>query len=126
MVEEKKEIAVETVFVLPRNQFYWSYQINEGAIHTEPKEQIFEFLKEFVSARQYRFLIDLLSRMQPFLILVRDDRVIELSKKDIDISYLRKNIEDEITGVLNNYDFNNTNKTLNTKVKELQKRVLKY
>lgn len=126
MLEENKEIAVETVFAIPRNQFYWSYQINEGAVHTEPKENIFEFLKEFIPSSKYSKLIDLIARMRPLLILVREERVIELAKKDVDLSYLRQNIEDEIAWVLNNYNSFSKPDSLDEKLKTFQKKVLKF
>lgn len=125
MVKEKKEIAVETVFVLPRNQFYWSYQINEGAVHTESKETIFSFLKSFVQENQYSTLVNLISRLQPFLILVRDNKVIELQKKDTDISYLRKNIEDELSAIANSAHSFKKRETLDEKIEKVRDKVLK-
>ncbi len=100
MNEQETSIAVETIFVLPRNQFHWSYRINEGAIHTIKKEEIFDFLKEYTSQVNYAKLLDFLSRFRSFLIFVKEDKIIELTKKLQDTEYYRQVLENEIFSIL--------------------------
>jgi uncharacterized protein YPO0396 len=122
--EQETSIAVETVFVLPRNQFYWSYRINEGATHTIKKEEIFDYLKEYVTQKNYAKLADFLSRFRSFLILIKEDRVVELTKKLHDEEYYRKTIEDEIFSIASSSGRINFEKgdSLLKKVEEIQKK----
>jgi predicted house-cleaning noncanonical NTP pyrophosphatase (MazG superfamily) len=122
--EQETSIAVETVFVLPRNQFYWSYRINEGATHTIKKEEIFDYLKEYVTQKNYAKLADLLARFRSFLILIKEDRVVELTKKLHDEEYYRKTIEDEIFSIASSSGRISLEKgdSLLKKVEEIQKK----
>ena len=96
----EKTVAIESIFVIPRNQFYFSYRINEGVVHTIKKENAFRYLIQYVSKKNYVILADYLSRFLPFIILVKDDTVVELKKQDLDIAFYRQQIENEIFSVL--------------------------
>lgn len=123
---KENEIAVETIFVFPRNQFYWAYQINEGATHTESKEEIFKFLKDFTPNEKYYKIVDLLSRFQPFLILVREKEVIELSKKETDYEFLKDVINSEISNTLSTLEIKrNEKKTIQEQIDYFQEKFLK-
>lgn len=126
-MEKKKEptTAIETIFVIPRNQFYWGYRINEGAIHTETKENIFEFLKEFLPSPQYGKLASFLSRFRPFIILVKEEKLIELKKKEIDREFTRKLLEDEISQVMNFTNFKEKESSLDKKLEDIFQKVKK-
>jgi len=94
---EKKEAAIETIFVIPKNQFYIGYRLNEGIMHTIKKDRAFKYFKDFISQKNYIQLADLLSRFLPLLIMVKEDKIIEL-KKDDDTSNLHhhEKLEKEI------------------------------
>ena len=96
MEEIKNEIAVETVFVIPHNQYYIGYKINEGVFHTIKKEEAPEYFCSFVSSMNYGRINFLLQRFLPFIIMVQDDRVIELKKKRSDTEYYSEQIKNEI------------------------------
>lgn len=96
----KTSIAIESFFVIPRNQFYWSYKINEGVLHTIHQDRLFNFLKGHVSQKNYLVLTNLISKFKPFIILVKEDKIIELTKKEVDSKHYRKNITAELDTVL--------------------------
>lgn len=96
----KTSIAIESFFVIPRNQFYWSYKINEGVLHTIHQDRLFNFLKGHVSQKNYLVLTNLISKFKPFIILVKEDKIIELTKKEVDSRHYRKNITAELDTVL--------------------------
>lgn len=96
----KTSIAIESFFVIPRNQFYWSYKINEGVLHTIHQDRLFNFLKGHVSQKNYLVLTNLISKFKPFIILVKEDKIIELTKKEVDSRHYRKNITAELDTVI--------------------------
>lgn len=112
--------AIETVFILPRNQFYVSYRINEGANHIIKKDDAFEYFKQFISNKNVRPLIDALDRFQPILILVSTDEVIELKKEINDFDYYRDVLKDEIFNQVNRGGQSITKKEVIPNDKKLQ------
>jgi len=121
--KDKDTVAIESFFVLPRNQFYWSYKINEGVLHTIKKDDIFEFLKRQVSLKNYVNLTDLLSRFRPFIILVKEDKIIELSKQEVEASYYRENIVSELRSVLDKKKFKHEKESLDKKLNKVWKKI---
>lgn len=105
MSEESSDVAIETIFILPRNQFYTGYKINEGILHTIKRDKAFEYLKQFVSNKNYVKLSELLNRFLPILILVKEDRIVELKKSRNDEEYYHKQLESEIYGSLTKGSF---------------------
>lgn len=91
-----ENLAIETVTVLPHNQFYFKYQLNEGIYHTIKKEQAFKYFSQFAQQRNFLKLQGLLSRFLPFIIIVAEDRIIELKKKEEDHEYYQKQIKKDI------------------------------
>lgn len=123
---EEATIAIESIFAIPRNQFHWGYKINEGVLHTIKKERLFEFLKERVSQKNYALLADLISRFIPFIILVKEDKIIELKKQKIDSNFYREKIFEELISVTSEKSqFARTNTTNDEKLKKLNKKVKK-
>lgn len=123
---EEKTAAIESILVIPRNQFYWTYRVNEGSEHTIKKEKIFNFLKEHVTEKNYMKLSDLLSRFLPFIILVKENSIVELKKQKIDSYFYRQKIEKEISDVITQFSIRNTHESsLENKLTNIQKKVLK-
>lgn len=122
---EEKTIAIESVLVIPRNQFYWSYRLNEGAEHTIKKENVYEFLREYTSEKNRVLLADLISRFLPMMILVKEDKIIELKKQKQNIEFYRQRIEKEITDTLTNFDFNKKDNSIESKLDLYQKKYMK-
>lgn len=123
---EEKTAAIESILVIPRNQFYWTYRVNEGSKHTIKKEKIFNFLKEHVTEKNYIKLSDLLSRFLPFIILVKENSIVELKKQKIDSYFYRQKIEKEISDVITQFSIRNTHESsLENKLTNIQKKVLK-
>ena len=123
---EEKTAAIESILVIPRNQFYWTYRVNEGSEHTIKKEKIFNFLKEHVTEKNYIKLSDLLSRFLPFIILVKENSIVELKKQKIDSYFYRQKIEKEISDVITQFSIRNTHESsLENKLTNIQKKVLK-
>ena len=77
---EEATIAIESIFAIPRNQFHWGYKINEGVLHTIKKRKTFRVLKRKSVSKELCLLADLISRFIPFIILVKEDKIIELKK----------------------------------------------
>ena len=118
--------AIESILVIPRNQFYWTYRVNEGSEHTIKKEKIFNFLKEYVTEKNYIKLSDLISRSLPFILLVKEDSIVELKKQKIDSLFYRQKIEKEITDVINQFSSRSSHEnSLENKLINIQKKVLK-
>lgn len=118
--------AIESILVIPRNQFYWTYRVNEGSEHTIKKERIFNFLKEYVTEKNYIKLSDLISRSLPFILLVKEDSIVELKKQKIDSLFYRQKIEKEITDVINQFSSRSSHEnSLENKLINIQKKVLK-
>lgn len=123
---EEKTAAIESILVIPRNQFYWTYRVNEGSEHTIKKEKIFNFLKEHVTEKNYIKLSDLLSRFLPFIILVKENSIVELKKQKIDSYFYRQKIEKEISDVMTRFSVRNTHEdSLENKLTDIQKKILK-
>ena len=123
---EEKTAAIESILVIPRNQFYWTYRVNEGSEHTIKKEKIFNFLKEHVTEKNYIKLSSLLSRFLPFIILVKENSIVELKKQTIDSYFYRQKIEKEISDVMTQFSIRNTHEnSLENKLTNIQKKVLK-
>jgi hypothetical protein len=123
---EEKTAAIESILVIPRNQFYWTYRVNEGSEHTIKKEKIFNFLKEHVTEKNYIELSDLLSRFLPFIILVKENSIVELKKQKIDSYFYRQKIEKEISDVITQFSTRDTHEnSLENKLTSIQKKVLK-
>ena len=123
---EEKTAAIESILVIPRNQFYWTYRVNEGSEHTIKKEKIFNFLKEHVTEKNYIKLSDLLSRFLPFIILVKENSIVELKKQKIDSYFYRQKIEKEISDVITQFSTRDTHEnSLENKLTSIQKKVLK-
>ena len=123
---EEKTAAIESILVIPRNQFYWTYRVNEGSEHTIKKEKIFNFLKEHVTEKNYIKLSDLLSRFLPFIILVKENSIVELKKQKIDSYFYRQKIEKEISDVITQFSIRNTHESsLENKLTNIQEKVLK-
>lgn len=74
------ETSIEIITVFPHNQLRFKYRLNDGSFHTIKKEDIFPFLKSYVSPTQHRQVLDLLSRFRYFMILVPESRIFELFK----------------------------------------------
>ena len=118
--------AIESILVIPRNQFYWTYRVNEGSEHTIKKEKIFNFLKEHVTEKNYIKLSDFISRSLPFILLVKEDSIVELKKQKIDSLFYRQKIEKEITDVINQFSSRSSHEnSLENKLINIQKKVLK-
>ena len=118
--------AIESVLVIPRNQFYWTYRVNEGSEHTIKKEKIFDFLKGHVTEKNYIKLSDLISRFLPFILLVKEDSIIELKKQKIDSFFYRQKIEKEISDIMDQFSAKNSHEnSLENKLTSIQKKVLK-
>lgn len=96
------KIAIETITAIPRNQFYWKYQINEGIFHTIRKEQAFKYFSSFLQRRNFLILRDYLDHFLPFLIIVNQDEIIELKKIQTDIDYFRTRIKDDLHNQMRN------------------------
>jgi len=123
---EEKTAAIESILVIPRNQFYWTYRVNEGSEHTIKKEKIFNFLKEHVTEKNYIKLSDLLFRFLPFIILVKENSIVELKKQKIDSYFYRQKIEKEISDVITQFSIRDTHEnSLENKLTNIQKKVLK-
>lgn len=123
---EEKAAAIESILVIPRNQFYWTYRVNEGSEHTIKKEKIFNFLKEHVTEKNYIKLSSLLSRFLPFIILVKENSIVELKKQKIDSYFYRQKIEKEISDVMTQFSIRNTyENSLENKLTNIQKKILK-
>lgn len=123
---EEKTAAIESILVIPRNQFYWTYRVNEGSEHTIKKEKIFNFLKEHVTEKNYIKLSDLLSRFLPFIILVKENSIVELKKQKIDSYFYKQKIEKEISDVITQFSIRNTHEnSLENKLTNIQKKILK-
>jgi uncharacterized membrane-anchored protein YitT (DUF2179 family) len=123
---EEKTAAIESILVIPRNQFYWTYRVNEGSEHTIKKEKIFNFLKEHVTEKNYIKLSNLLSKFLPFIILVKENSIVELKKQKIDSYFYRQKIEKEISDVITQFSTRDTHEnSLENKLTSIQKKVLK-
>lgn len=123
---EEKAAAIESILVIPRNQFYWTYRVNEGSEHTIKKEKIFNFLKEHVTEKNYIKLSSLLSRFLPFIILIKENSIVELKKQKIDSYFYRQKIEKEISDVMTQFSIRNTyENSLENKLTNIQKKILK-
>lgn len=118
--------AIESILAIPRNQFYWTYRINEGSEHVVKKDKIFNFLKEYVTEKNYLKLSDLISRFLPFILLVKEDSIVELKKQKIDSNFYRQTVEKEISDVMNQFSIRNSHEnSLENKLTSIQKKVLK-
>lgn len=95
-----ENIAIETVIVLPRNQFYFRYQINNGVHHTIKKEDAFKYFSQFISRAHYMVLQDYLQRFLPFIIIVAQDKIIELKKKISDNEFFQKQLKEDLQSKL--------------------------
>lgn len=97
-----ESIAIETILVLPRNQFYFKYQINNGVYHTIKKEKAFNYFSQFISVGNFMTLQDYLQRFLPFVIIVAQDQIIELKKKISDNEYFQDQIKKDLQGQMKN------------------------
>lgn len=97
----EKEAAIETILIIPKNQFYLKYQINEGLNHTIKREKAFEYFKDFLSQKNYSLLSDYLSRFLPMLIMVKEDKIIELQKDNSNNQeHYHNKLKQEINSIL--------------------------
>jgi hypothetical protein len=96
----EKEAAISTILIIPKNQFYFSYKINEGISHVIKKEKAFNYFKEFITLKNYSLLSDYLSRFLPMIIFVSEDKIIELKKEaSINNNYHHHKLEKEIESI---------------------------
>lgn len=124
------ETTIESIFIMYRNQYYVNYQINNGVRHTIKREKAFKYFKGFVSQKNYILLLDLLSRYIPILIIIKEDKVIELEKDEYDFRGYRDLINDEFKNMskndLSNNDLSNNEIISNdNKLENIFKKVLK-
>lgn len=97
---EKDDAAISTILVVPKNQFYFSYRINEGVSHVIKKEKAFKYFKTFISQKNYTDLSNYLSKFLPILILVDEDKIVELKKEDSENNqYHHMKLENEMKSV---------------------------
>lgn len=124
---EESSLAIETVTVLPRTQFYYKYQLNNGVFHTIKKDQAFPYLSQFVEKNNLLRLQDLLQRFLPFTIIVSKNKIIELKKKMEDREYYQQTLRRDLQKRLHNPLSKQTKEYMpnDKKVKEMTKKFLK-
>ena len=88
--------AIETVLAIPRNQFVYSYSLNEGVKHIIKKEEVVSYMKQFIEEDQISKLINFVHCFRPFLIVVSENRIIELIKDQNDFEYYSKQLQKEL------------------------------
>lgn len=122
---KQKSVAIESFFVIPRNQFYWGYRINEGVLHIINKDKVFTFLKDYVPLSKQVQLSDLISRLRPFIILVEEQEIFEMNKQfEVDTNYYRKTLTTELESQLN-YHKDKKESNLENKLKSFEKKLIK-
>ena len=96
-MSEQFENASEIIFFTPRSQYRWMYEIDGGKKHIITQDDLSKFIGKYVSRQEIKLLGDIVMRHQPFMVLIKEHRIVELHKTEDTLaeqsSRLRKEIE---------------------------------
>lgn len=77
-MEDEDRTSIETIVVIPRNKDYAAYYINDGSKHTMRYRDLRKFLIKLVPIKP-REITDLTTRFANFLVLPKEQEIIELA-----------------------------------------------
>lgn len=109
MEKEVFENSSEIIAFIPRSQYRWLYYIDNGKPHIIHQDDISKFIKNYISKFSNVILQDILMRHQPFIVIISENKIVELEKeKIIDFKERRNKIDKEINSFIkSNYNKNN-------------------
>lgn len=109
MEKEVFENSSEIIAFIPRSQYRWLYYIDNGKPHIIHQDDISKFIKNYISKFSNVILQDIIMRHQPFIVIISENKIVELQKERIvDFKERRNNIDKEINSFIkSNYNKNN-------------------
>lgn len=88
------------IFVNPEFLGYWSYQIDNGKRHMLGEDDVYPWVKKFIRDPKERTkAVDIISRNQPFILILERQKVKELHPQKETDSEHRKKILDDLSNV---------------------------
>lgn len=89
----------EIIFFLPKSQYRWSYRIDDGKQYIIKQEDIIPYCKKYISIIELKKINDILMRHVPFIVLIEDKKVVEITKEEDTYEEQRKKIKIEIKNI---------------------------
>ena len=122
-----EETSIESIVVIPRNKDYAAYYINDGSKHTMRYSDLRKFLIKLVPIKP-REITDLTTRFANFLVLPKEQEIIELAFDEA-TSYAeaKKDLfEKELGGAaekIENEDNDTTNDKIDNTLEQISKKL---
>lgn len=109
MEKEVFENSSEIIAFIPRSKYRWLYYIDNGKPHIIHQDDISKFIKNYISKFSNVILQDIIMRHQPFIVIISENKIVELEKERIvDFKERRNKIDKEINSFIkSNYNKNN-------------------
>ena len=99
----------EFIFLKPEFEGYWSYQIDNGKRHTLRQDDVYPWVKTILQEAKERIkIVDIISRNQPFLIILKAKKVKELHIQEETGTEYRKRIMNDLSDVSKGLDTEGT------------------
>ena len=88
------------IFISPEFLGYWSYQIDNGKKHMLRENDVYPWVNKFIrDSKERTKAVDIISRSQPFILILERQKVKELHpQKETDSEY-RKRILNDLSNV---------------------------
>ena len=119
MEDSNSPSSVETILFLPRNSEFFKYRVNDGQEHTIRKTKIVDFLNQFINQKKVLQAQKLVSKTRPFLVLVSEEIVHELSYAE-DSSTFRNQVLSSMTSSKSAQNIKNQEQTKTTEKEVLE------
>lgn len=88
----------EFLFVKPERPNGWSYQIDNGKIHSIREWNLYPYVKGFLKgSKECAVTVDIISRHQPFIVNLKEGSVKELHPSMETESYHREKIAEDLS-----------------------------
>lgn len=89
--------GIISVIVIPYNEKWARYIINDGETRAKPYDEILDLLKDLVPRKKFKIVLDFVHRFRTFAVLVEEERIEELHFDfDKELKALRKETLQEI------------------------------
>ena len=95
------ELESKFMFVKPEYVGYWSYQIDNQKRYMISEEDLYPYVKPFLKdSKEWAKVVEVMSRHQPFMVLIKEQTVRELHPKENTQSHHRTTIVADLSRVM--------------------------